>query len=324
MGGARPHRSTPARRWWATLAATAFVAAIALTGCGDSDDTTSSTTVSTVPDGITLIDAGTPPLVDFGYAAPDSPVTTRLTMVMDLTLEQSVGGTVVPASPTPQVALDLSLTASAGQNPGTIRSEFVYESFRLVDDTAADPAIADRLATMDGTSGSVIYNAQGEILSFDLEAPADLDEGVADVFQQMEQSIRQMSTPFPDQPIGVGASWTSASRPVDGFGAPEQLVQTYTVIAVDDTRIELAISFGGTITPGQIAEPTLEGRTVSMEVVSATIGGDGRVVIEPASLLPVEGRSTSRAEQSFLVDDGSGEEELDQSLTTDLSVSRRP
>jgi len=155
--------------------------------------------------------------------------------------------------------------------------------------TMVPGGMAPALDRLRGVSSKLVYDDRMRVVGAEFTGP----EGEASpLTARMASSLKGMSFPLPDQPVGVGDSWTSETAmplgDVVGASAPLKARTTLTVkqiqVAGSDTSIVLAIH---TSFPGDPVTITLRGGTATLRLSGAL---DGEQLYSFARSVPV--RST--------------------------------
>ena len=64
---------------------------------------------------------------------------------------------------------------------------------------------------MVGLKGEGVVTARGLTKRAEYNVPAGVSPHIAQTIENMRQSLRQIATPFPLEPVGVGAKWKTTS-----------------------------------------------------------------------------------------------------------------
>ena len=237
-----------------------FAATVALvaTACGTDTGTTTvapattrpganSSAVSVSPTG-PMIDAG---VLTYAYADVDTveyAVSIEQTVVMhaDGDATTFAGSTDLPLDAELHTTVDSTLRyeTSPGPEPGTTTIHLVADTSTptiegTINGEPADATAADQLGVGDipPVDVTVTVDEHGKIVDASAEGTGDLAGALGGGFGNLEglgadQLRRPIGPAFPDEPIGVGDSWTDTQE-VEGPDGPISTKATHTVVGTD-------------------------------------------------------------------------------------------
>lgn len=298
-----PPNTSNRRRNLSVVARAAVAATLLLAACGDDggeegsdptttteavdDGTTTTTERSTEDEGsdgevdplgavtVEVIDAGEEPRRELRVAVEpgtEHPVTTRMRQEISIDVR---GQTQETASATEQAVVYVVDSVEDGVISVTTK----YQGGRVLDDVAIDPAtrrgLEEVLGLFEDAEGSATYDQRGALISLvppSLEgAPPQIAPALETMIDSMESQAAQMSVPFPEEPVGVGAVWR-VSASLDMAGLPFEIVTEVALTEVSDTEVSGTIDQTLTIVPGPV-----EVQGVAAEVVEGEMAGGGTI-----------------------------------------------
>lgn len=234
---------------------------------------------------VSLLDAGQEPHVQVRYRfAAD---VERAQMVLRLSMGMEAGANRIPDTPLPPVRTTLELRKETEDQDGdATQFRFRFLEAKAVQESGIDSTLIAglnrELQILQGLSGTLNVTPTGVFLQTSFDTPGGLSPRVDQVLQSIHQQIEQLSTPFPDEPIGVGARWelTKPIRSGDG-----QVSQT-TVYRL----MEMAGS-SGQLMSSVFLESRTENEPLGTPGVSAFLesykgNGFGRIEFNLARLVP--------------------------------------
>jgi hypothetical protein len=139
------------------------------------------------------------------------------------------------------------------------------------------------MPSMKGMKGTAVVSARGIHKSINMDMST-----VSPAFQQqmqaMSSSLENMSLPFPEEPVGVGAKWEVKQAMENGGMKTFQKI-TAELTAVQGNVITLSVKTEQTAPPQPVNNPALPpGATVSL--VNLTGAGTGTMKVSLDSLVP--------------------------------------
>ena len=119
--------------------------------------------------------------------------------------------------------------------------------------------------------GHAIVTRRGLTKDTEISMPGKVDAQTQQVVQGMEQALRQISAPLPEEPVGVGAKWQLVTY-LSQNGVSLKETATYQLEKVDGDRIQLAVQLDQTAPKQKVKSPV--GVTVDLLSLRSKGGGD--------------------------------------------------
>ncbi|QYH19498.1 oxidoreductase [Corynebacterium aquatimens] len=203
--------------------------------------------------------------------------------------------------------LPLTLTASPAADPG--EGEQPAARSVLVEAGAgkhSDLALGKEIASAEGFLMRWRAAETGLISTVQLLAPADSPEAGRQAVESALLRIMSAAVVFPEDPVGIGGSWTVEGR-ITGDTTMRRTT-TYTVTRIDGTLIDLDVAVEERPTQQAIkidnqVAGELDGQTLTVAGTSTT--SEGKITVDLSRPLPVDGRV---AATTRLVYSGEGSE----------------
>jgi hypothetical protein len=133
-------------------------------------------------------------------------------MAMDMSTEMTINGQAPPAPKilTIRMFMDVEVTEVTATN---FRYNFVYNKVTL-DESADTPpqlisTLQGSLQSIVGLSGYGVVDARGFSKEAESKTPPGLAPNLKQLTDGMKQSLHQLTTPLPEEPVGKGAKWKS-------------------------------------------------------------------------------------------------------------------
>jgi hypothetical protein len=121
---------------------------------------------------------------------------------------------------------------------------FVTDRIDVLEDAAVKPEVRSKLQAdmkqLAGLKGEAVVTPRGLSKSAEFQIPAGAGPHMAETIDSMRQSMRQLATPFPIEPVGRGAKWkTTSTIRTKAFSFVQ--VTTYTLVSESEGRAMLDI-----------------------------------------------------------------------------------
>jgi hypothetical protein len=238
----------------------------------------------------------------------------RRTMVMRM--KMAIGENKVPAQKL-EIRMTMNLNVTNVSADGDIRYEFKINEFKInmpevVEDAQTVQAVKVALAWMQGIKGHVIVSSRGFTKEADLVLPPLYVNGVAqtkmdpEIKQFMEESKQkikqslQMSSPLPEEAVGVGAKWlTTLTVKQNGMVLKQSITSELRSLSGDAAKVSSTIKQSG----------------MDVDVKSFTSSGNGEMNLDLARLIP--SLATVHLTSSWLMSRGQGQ---DMAMKLDMTM----
>lgn len=200
-----------------------------------------------------------------------------------------------PTAPAGGDVITLSATANATVGPTDAEllegGELSEDATRHVQITFNDVEYDDleqasEVRTIEGFQLGYYANTRGQISVLNLAAPADATDAARTIAEQYLLNLVSSQVVFPEEPVGVGATWTVDTR-VSGETALLQTTQ-YELLSRDGDTIALKMEITRRPTLGAI-----QNGATSLIVLSANTTTDAEVSIDLSKPLPDSGQIAS-------------------------------
>jgi hypothetical protein len=323
-------RSLPraGRVWWAA------VLMLALAACGGGEDgatgartqapasteaaatstpaPTDATTQAADTSAVTLITAGEEPRTELRYDLTDGqPVSATIRQTQELTQ-------IIEGQRGPQVSLTslFDLVGDVRTDGDVFTMRVSLENGRVADDTDPDlaEAMSESMSTLEGMTFVNTFDARGQIIDSGIEN-ADAYEGNP-MMSIIDQS--SLSAPLPEEPVGVGARWSSTQK-LDSQGVEVTQITETELLSIDGSEAELKVTTTQDVPPGPVTMQTGQGEAeVDIRVWDVT--GEGRSLVDLTMPIPMSEARTSGHQEMTTTLDGQTST-LEQDITVDMKLT---
>ncbi|NJK27873.1 MAG: hypothetical protein HC925_04180 [Coleofasciculaceae cyanobacterium SM2_3_26] len=249
---------------------------------------------------VQLLGAGTEPRQPLRFVpVQNARQTIRITMNSDLAM--TIGGYAIPAIPTPSVEMTMDMAVTAVQPNGDIRMEFTYTDASVEAAEGVPPEVVEsmrqQLQQLVGVGGFTVIDSRGRTKEASFSLPESLGAGFQQAFEQMLQSLDQLSSPFPEEAVGVGATW-QVTKSLDLMGMTLNQVETYELVERQGDAVVLNVGFSQRADAQPWALPGLPPEaTVNLNAFDAL--GSGQVSLALDRVMPIIATMSSNANMEW-------------------------
>jgi len=249
--------------------------------------------------GLELLDAGGGEKHKLRYAPKEG---TKYELV--LTMEMDLGTGLKP----PATSFTMEILVNSVSAEGDIDYGFRFTSID-VDGQEAPPQFRELLKVR----GSAVVSSRGVNKSGKVDLPDSAPESLKQMMSKFEEQIRQMSCPFPHEPVGVGAKW-KLTQVIDTPAFTLNQFADYELVEFDGTRGKLKL----TLTQSA-KDQEMKGLAIKATLVSLASKGTGELEFDLSKPIPVN----SNVEISSNVHVAVKEETHEQEIKIKISIKEK-
>ena len=211
-------------------------------------------------------------------------------MTVNMDMVMSIAGQPLPPFKQPATVITLQTTVTKIDPNGDIHYEFSYSDLDFTGDTNLPPQVLNKIRSqlkkIVGTKGSAIVDNRGYTKQVKLVLPPDLDPSLKQMMEQMTDSLEQLSSPVPQEAVGIGSQWrVSSTLNVGGMNLKQ--TATYQLVNLKNGVANLNINVKQVASPFQkLTTPGLPpGMTLTLKSYNGT--GQGQSTIALNRLMPI-------------------------------------
>ncbi len=271
---------------------------------------------------VRLEDAGSGEKVALRYRfkAGDS-ITGRMDMKMSMKMELGPGQEA--SVDMPSIGMKMPIQAKEVRPNGNLVYEFSLGSVEVAEDASLPPNVLDNLKSaltgFNGTQGKAEVTPRGMTVNAEMQVPQDANPQIKQMVDSMRQQINQMSVPFPEEPVGVGARWKVTTK-MDTGGIQVTNIYHYTLEKMENGNLEMKVTLEQTAEPQEVKNPSLPPGTV-VKLTELASSGNGTIRTNLSQLVP-QSEIVSEMKMKMHIQAGAQEQDMTQSLS--LKVKIRP
>jgi hypothetical protein len=234
---------------------------------------------------------------------------------MRMTQKMGMGQIQIPEQKLPAMKMTMRMTTTDVQPNGDFTTEFAITDAGVLEE-GNNPQIAAmlkaQLKTLVGLSGRSEMTNRGFVKSMTFDTPPGMSPMAKQQIESMRNSMHQMVSPLPEEPVGAGAQWKVDQRIVSG-GMILQQTTTMTVKSMSGDNLELAAELSQTADPQDVSLPGVPPGTVA-HLNSFTGKGEGTMRINLRSPTAPQADITSTSDVAMTITAGGQTNDMTQHL----------
>lgn len=279
-------------------------------------------TPSAAQSNVELLNAGTEPKQQLRFTPPaNTKQTVQMTMKMDMAM--SVAGQTAQSVATPPVQMTMQSQVKKVDANGDIYADFSYTDADIVAAVNTPPEVAnamrEQIKKMVGLNGSMVVDSQGNTKQVNLNIPEGLDPNTKRMVDQMANSFKQISSPVPAEPVGVGAKWRVPNS-IAANGMTLKQIATYELVEIKDNVATLQVNMEQQAGSQDIKPPGLpEGASIKLK--SLTSQGNGKVTMAFNQIMPVSSNISVRSNTEMAVKEAGSQQETPMGMNSTMELN---
>lgn len=223
-----------------------------------------------------------------------------------LALVMKIGMSIeMPGQPAPQnmklppLKLDLGLEIKEVAENGDIVYSANYSELSVVEDASATPEITQviKAALGDLSSVAAVGTNTHRGISKGLAAhlPAGTNPQMRQMLDQMNDSLGTVSSPLPEEAVGIGAKWET-KMPIKSQGMTIEQTVVSELVSLEDNRATLKVSLSQRAANQKISNPAMPGLKFDLTKMTGT--GQGEITVDLKQLLPAQAVMDSKTDMT--------------------------
>jgi hypothetical protein len=241
-------------------------------------------------------------------------------------IEQEIDGAPVPTQQIPAIREDVVVRVERVRPNGRITYRFDVVDVAVVDaEGFAEEDVQDleeALEPLAELGGEFVVNERGIPLRSQLDAPDDAPAIVEDLLSEFEQQLSNFAAPYPNEPVGVGARWTSTASVRTG-GIHTDITYEYELLAREGDRLTLAVTYAQSAEP-QPVELRDVPESARVRLSEYDIAGSGQIVLSLTEVVPSESAVSASGDQVFVVRYQGERQTLRQTVSLEVTAEPTP
>ncbi|MBW4650150.1 MAG: hypothetical protein KME06_15895 [Kastovskya adunca ATA6-11-RM4] len=273
-----------------------------------------------------LLDAGAEPRQELRFS-PVVNAKQTLTITTNLDMVTAIAGQPIPSFKIPASRMTMETVVTQVDPNGDIHFDFSYTDGDVVADSSASPevvnAVRSTLQKMVGIKGSYVIDNRGQVKSTNVDLPEDLDPRSKQLLEQVFSSLEQLSSPVPEEAVGIGAKWRVSSSPTfSGMNLNQNTV--YELVSLQDNVATLNANIEQEAASQNLSIPGLP-TTAKLNLKSLDSQGQGQVVMQLDEAMPMRSSISIRSNTAMDVEMSQGKTTpIETNLTMQINLESQP
>lgn len=275
--------------------------------------------------------AANPPVVKLLDAGQEPRAPMRLTVtsgqkeVLGMTMKMAMamdGVQKLPHTRLPAMVMNMGLTVTEVLAHGDFRYDFGLDS---VDVVAGDSppqmvtALRTALGGMKGMTGHSLLTSRAEVCEASVKIPEDVAPQLKQTMDGLQQSLAQVSVPFPEEAVGVGARWEVTTR-LANQGVDLNQVTAYEIVERTATTVKVATTITQRAAPQKMNPPGLPpGAVVHLDSLDSS--GSGTTVFDLTKIVPQSGQMTMSTKMAMTIEAMGEKQPMSMTMDLDLTIA---
>jgi len=244
-------------------------------------------------------------------------------MNIKMAMAMNMGGSEMPMK-IPAMNLTMDTTVDAVKADGDIQYSVVISDLAIAEEAEANSAVVDALkgalGGLKGATGSGAMSSRAFTKGVDMKVPPGADPQVGTMMEQMKEAISHISSPLPEEPVGVGAKW-EVKMTIKSQGMTMNQTATVELVSVEEDKITTKTALVQSAPPQKIQNPAMPGIKIDLVKMNGT--GSGDVAIDLAQITPLSGNVEMHSEMSMGMNQGGQKQTMDMKIDMAMKIESK-
>jgi hypothetical protein len=271
---------------------------------------------------VKLLEQGTAPRQSLRLAPTKGMKQTAL-MMMKIDQTMVMRGQKLPATPTPAIQFTIDVEITDVESNGDISMAYNYPKVEIIDDSEQPSPVKAMMETMlkslEGLSGTATVSNRGFTKKSEITLPDDAQPQIKAMMSSMQESMSRMSSPLPEEPIGIGGKW-SVTQLIESNGMKMKQTSVHTLKAIKGKIFDVAIELTQAADEQEIQTPGVPPGTTT-KLISLESTGEGSMQFESGVMFPV---STVKSDSKMKMEIVTAGQTLPMQVEMTMEMSVKP
>ena len=246
-------------------------------------------------------------------------------MTMNMTQEMAVGAKKMPSPSMPTTTITMrSKVKDVGKESATIDYEII-EAKAMKDkkiDARVAKAIDESLAGIVGLKGEIKIDQRGFVKQHKVNIPDSASPEVKAVMKSMRDSMKNMTSPFPKEAVGVGAQWEVSQNNIKSGEIRISQTSLHTLKSRKGAVIVTDSTLKQSAKKQEMKSSSMpKGTKMTLESIKGT--GSGKSTLSLEHSMPTESQTQIKVDSEFSVEGAKGAEKMQGKMHLDMSTKAK-
>jgi hypothetical protein len=271
------------------------------------------------PPVVTLIDPGAEPRKPLRYAFQKKAESVEMDMKMSMAM--NVGGRASPMMTMPTIRMTLELKPESIDKDGTVTATVLAKKAEVLKDAPVPPEVLTKLSEqiqgMVGLKGRAVITSRGFTKEASMEAPPNAAPQLKQILDSMKDSLRDMSMPLPEEPVGKNAKWEVKTVIVSQLTTAQKA--TYTAKELGAKSATLDATVVQNAPPQRVQTPPNMPAGALVHLDSHSASGSGTVKLSLDKMTPTSSMKLA-AKSVMSITLGADHQDIGTDLAMEMSI----
>lgn len=249
-----------------------------------------------------LIDPGSEPRKVLRlHVKPGDKQTMIMTLKMDVSMDMpgAPAGAANAIPKLPGISIPADVTIQSVAPNGDITYEMAFEEPGIADEPGTQRQVVQAMKTalsgLKGLTVTGVLSDRGVNKKVDIKEGANVNPQARQTLDQMKDSMINMGSPLPDEPVGAGAKW-EVKMPVKSQGMNVDQTTDYQLVSATGDRVSTTFTQSQSAANQKLQSASMGGAQVS--VLQMTNSASGNVTSDLSKLMPLQATIDSHMEMN--------------------------
>lgn len=241
---------------------------------------------------------------------------------MNMTMETELSGTGMPAMKVPTMKMLMDVEVAERLSDSESRYSFTLTETEVLDGPGVMPGVAEMtkkaLETAKGLTGSAIVDGQGFTRDSTVKLPDGINPQMKSMMSGTMQGLDQLSSPLPQEPVGIGARW-ELGQLIEQNGMEVSQTTVFELIEFAGTKGKLKATVSQTAPRQKVKSGMPAG--ASAELIKLNSTGSGEISFDLTALVPTSKMSLV-SDYTIEATSGGQNQTIDAHLAMTISIGQ--
>jgi Family of unknown function (DUF6263) len=277
-------------------------------------------TTPTQPAQLQLLTPGTQPRQELRLK-PQANTKQLMTITTNMDIANSLAGQATPKIKTPATVMKMEVLVTQVDGNGDIHSKFTYTEGDVVADASVAPeileAVRSSIKKMVGLNGTLITDNRGQVKTSNITLPEDIDPMTKTFLTQLSNSFGQMSSPVPQEAVGVGAKWRVSNQlKISSINMNQNAI--YELVSLKDNVATFNVTVEQQANAQDLTLPGIPAGSANVSLKSMSSQGQGQITLPLTSVMPSRSTMSMRSQNEMSIKEPNSGKEM--TIGTQMSM----